>query len=114
MRTREKLTLEEKFALALELIKRERSLDEIRLHYRVSHTTAYKIRNAFLDGGRAALNGDRKQRHDLEIEARVQALEALAKEGFTTLERKGAGRVKAPGMNVGNGTGLLRTRRVGK
>ena len=60
MRTREKLTLEEKFALALELIKRERSLDEIRLHYRVSHTTAYKIRNAFLEGGRAALNGDRK------------------------------------------------------
>ena len=60
MRTREKLTLEEKFALALELLKRERSLDEIRLHYRVSHTTAYKIRNTFLQGGRAALSGERR------------------------------------------------------
>ena len=81
MRTREKLTLEEKFALALELIKRERSLDEIRVHYRVSHTTAYKIRNTFLDGGRAALVGERKARHAQDLEARVSALEALLGEG---------------------------------
>ena len=77
MRTREKLTLEEKFALALELIKRERSLDEIRVHFRVSHTTAYKIRNAFLEGGRAALIGERKSRPTLDLEARVSALEAV-------------------------------------
>jgi hypothetical protein len=107
MRTREKLTLEEKFALALELIKRERSLDEIRLHYRVSHTTAYKIRNAFLDGGRAALNGNRKQRHEIDLEARVRALEALVSNGHETLERKVVGRGKSPGMNVRNGTGLV-------
>lgn len=31
MRTREKLTLEEKFALALALIKRDQTLEEIRL-----------------------------------------------------------------------------------
>ncbi len=55
MRLREKLTVEEKVAIALELIKRERSLDEIREHYRVSHTTAYKLRNLFLEGGRRAL-----------------------------------------------------------
>jgi hypothetical protein len=77
MRTREKLTLEEKFALALELIKRTRSLDEIRLHYRVSHTTAYKIRNTFLEGGRAALSGERKVRQNEDLEARVRALESL-------------------------------------
>ncbi len=77
MRTREKLTLEEKFALALALIKRERSLDEIRIHYRVSHTTAYKIRNAFLEGGRAALIGERKSRHAQDLEARVSALEEV-------------------------------------
>jgi transposase-like protein len=59
MRKREKLTPEERFALALELVKRERSLEEICLHYQVSHTTAYKIRNAFLDGGRRALAGAR-------------------------------------------------------
>jgi hypothetical protein len=75
MRTREKLTLEQKFSLALELIKRERTLEEIRRHYRVSHTTAYKIRKAFLDGGRAALEAERQRRPRLDLEARVAALE---------------------------------------
>jgi transposase-like protein len=75
MRTREKLTLEEKFALALELIKRERTLEEIRRHYRVSHTTAYKIRKTFLDGGRAALEAERHRRPRIDLEARVAALE---------------------------------------
>lgn len=74
MRLREKLTLEEKVSIALELIKRDRSLEEIREHYRVSHTTAYKIRNLFLDGGRRALNRG-EQRHGEELEARVRALE---------------------------------------
>jgi transposase-like protein len=55
MRKREKLTPEERFALALALIKREQSLGDICLHYQVSHTTAYKLRNAFLDGARKAL-----------------------------------------------------------
>jgi hypothetical protein len=75
MRTREKLTLEERFALALDLIKRERSLDEIRAHYRISHTTAYKVRNAFLEGGRAALGGERRAAVASDLEARVRALE---------------------------------------
>jgi transposase len=80
MRLREKLTVEEKVAIALELIKRERSLDEIRQHYRVSHTTAYKLRNLFLEGGRRALG--RRDRHDpRDLEARVRAIE----------ERLGAG-----------------------
>ena len=114
MRTREKLTLEEKFALALELIKRERSLDEIRLHYRVSHTTAYKIRNAFLEGGRAALNGDRKHRHDLDIEARIRALETLVGNGFETLERKVVGTAKGRRASVANQTELLQARPIGK
>jgi hypothetical protein len=55
MRKREKLTPEERFALALALVKRERSFEQICLHYQVSHTTAYRVRNAFLDGGRKAL-----------------------------------------------------------
>jgi hypothetical protein len=114
MRPREKLTLEEKFALALELIKRERSLEEIRLHYRVSHTTAYKIRNAFLEGGRAALNGERKHRHDLDIEARIRALEALVGNGYEVLDRKGVGRAKGRGVDVGSRAGLLQVRPDGK
>ncbi len=73
MRLREKLTVEEKVAIALELIKRERSLDEIRVHYRVSHTTAYKLRNLFLEGGRQALT--RGGHGGGSLEARVRALE---------------------------------------
>jgi transposase-like protein len=77
MRLREKLTVEEKVSLALELIKRERSLEEISEHYRVSHTTAYKIRNQFLEGGRRALGGVPERRAASELEARVRALEDL-------------------------------------
>jgi transposase-like protein len=73
MRKREKLTPEERFSLALELVKRERSFEEICLHYQVSHTTAYKIRNAFLDGGRRALAGARGR-----IEADLEAGTARA------------------------------------
>ena len=77
MRSREKLTLEEKVSLALDLIKRERTLEQIRTHYRVSHTTAYKVRNAFLEGGKAALTGDRRARRSQDLEDRVRALENL-------------------------------------
>lgn len=83
MRSREKLTLEEKVALALDLIKRERSLDEIRAYYRVSHTTAYKVRNTFLEGGKAALHHDKdKDKHGRReegngLEERVRALEQV-------------------------------------
>lgn len=92
MRLREKLTVEEKVAIALELIKRERSLDEIRVHYRVSHTTAYKLRNQFLEGGRRALS--RGERHDpYRLEARVQALEEqAARDGRTVRVRNAARR----------------------
>lgn len=108
MRTREKLTIEEKFALALELIKRERSLDEIRLHYRVSHTTAYKIRNTFLEGGRAALGGERHARAQ-DLEDRVRALEAFLDDGHAEGPRKPMARFKS----FGDGR-LVQTRRAGK
>ncbi len=91
MRLREKLTVEEKVAIALELIKRERSLDEIRVHYRVSHTTAYKLRNQFLEGGRRALSrGEYGEGRDLE--ARVRAIEQrLEREGS---DERGNGRAR--------------------
>ncbi len=115
MRTREKLTLEEKFALALELIKRVRSLDEIRLHYRVSHTTAYKIRNAFLEGGRAALNGERETRHAHDLEARVSALEARLGEGsIVGPVPKPVGRLKARGVRISGGEDLTPARHAGE
>jgi hypothetical protein len=101
MRLREKLTVEEKVAIALELIKRERSLDEIRLHYRVSHTTAYKLRNMFLEGGRRALG--RPDRLDApDLEARVRAIEErLAVEG----ERRRPAPVRAGGTGFSGKTG---------
>ena len=108
---REKLTLEEKFALALELLKRERSLDEIRMHYRVSHTTAYKIRNTFLEGGRAALGGERRVRHQQELEARVSALEALIGDGKADGARN---RWKARTLSVDEPPRLVQERRAGK
>lgn len=58
MRAREKLTNEEKVALALDILKRARPLHEICAYYQVSHTTAYNIRNTFLEGGRRALAGE--------------------------------------------------------
>jgi hypothetical protein len=92
MRPREKLTVEEKVSIALDLIKRTRSLDEIREIYRVSHTTAYKIRNAFLDGGRRALS--RAQQAGAEsLEARVRAIEQrLAREDDPEASRARRGR----------------------
>ncbi len=111
MRTREKLTLEEKFSLALELIKRERSLDEIRLHYRVSHTTAYKIRNTFLEGGRTALGGERRIRNG-DLEARVSALEAMFGNGRSDVLRKPMTGLKS--TVIDRDDGLAREQRAGK
>ncbi len=73
MRAREKLSIEEKISIALDVIKRERTLEEIRRYYRVSHTTVYKLRNAFIEGGKRALGGVDNLANDLE--ARVRALE---------------------------------------
>jgi transposase-like protein len=68
MRKRDKLTPEERFALALDLIKGAHSFADVCAHYQVSHTTAYKIRNAFLDGGRRALIGARARDAAPEVE----------------------------------------------
>jgi len=93
MRLREKLTVEEKVSLALELIKRERSLEEIRNHYRVSHTTAYKIRNLFLDGGRRALSASPERRNGHgDLEARVRALEEHLAGGIQMVDMGRRGR----------------------
>jgi len=91
MRLREKLTVEEKIAIALELIKRERTLDEIRERYRVSHTTAYKLRNLFLAGGRRALSrGEYGEGRNLE--ARVKAIEDRLAGAGAGVNSSGGGR----------------------
>ena len=114
MRPREKLTLEEKFALALELIKRKRSLDEIRQYYRVSHTTAYKIRNLFLEGGRAALSSERRARHAQDLEARVRALEEVVENNGAHAVRKPLSRLKAAPVVAPAEDRLVREERADK
>lgn len=87
MRAREKLTSEEKVALALDLLKRARPLQEICEYYQVSHTTAYNIRNAFLEGGRRALAGEDRDTND-----RLRHLEAIVAEHAQLLEARVASR----------------------
>ena len=104
MRSREKLTLEEKVALALDLIKRERSLDEIRAYYRVSHTTAYKVRNTFLEGGRTALLNDKEKQSRREnggLEERVRAIEQLLRSEIVDREARPARSSRAVEANGG-------------
>lgn len=57
MKRREKLTGEQRVALALDLIRGDSTLAQVCARYKVSHTTAYKIRKAFLRGGREAVMG---------------------------------------------------------
>lgn len=97
MRAREKLTSEEKVALALDLLKRARPLQEICEYYQVSHTTAYNIRNAFLEGGRRALSGEDRDTND-----RLRHLEAVVAEHAQILEKRAAPR---NGFGHGNGNG---------
>lgn len=112
MRSREKLTLEEKVALALDLIKRERSLEEIRTYYRVSHTTAYKVRNTFLEGGKAALLNDKDKdkqgrRDEGGLEERVRALEQVLSAGIVD----GAARPARPSTSRGASNGGMSARK---
>lgn len=81
MRAREKLTNEEKVALALDVLKRTRPLNEICAYYQVSHTTAYNIRNAFLEGGRRALAGESATDH------RLRNLEAVVARHAAMIEK---------------------------
>jgi transposase-like protein len=82
MRAREKLTSEEKVALALDVLKRARPLTEICAYYQVSHTTAYNIRNAFLEGGRRALSGQSVTDHRLRnLETVVARHAAMIEKG---------------------------------
>jgi len=81
MKRREKLTDEERVALALELIKSDGPLAEVCARFNVSHTTAYKIRSAFLRGGREAVMGRRRARRVDALWERVARLERAVNAG---------------------------------
>jgi hypothetical protein len=74
MPAKPKLSLDEKVALAMEIIRRARPAREICAAYGVSHTTAYEIREAFVRGGTEWL---RMQRPEHKIEERLNKLERL-------------------------------------
>ena len=83
MRARKKLTPDEKVALALDVLKESKSLHEICEYYQVSHTTAYSVRNAFLEGGRRALVGER------DTVDRLRVLEEVVARHDALFERNG-------------------------
>jgi transposase-like protein len=85
MRARKKLTPDEKVALALDVLKQAKSIHEICEYYQVSHTTAYSVRNAFLEGGRRALAGDR------DTYDRLRQLETLVARHDAMFERAAKG-----------------------
>jgi uncharacterized protein (DUF1786 family) len=74
MPARPKLSLDEKVALAIEIIRRARPAREICAEFGVSHTTAYEIREAFVRGGREHL---RMQPPEHKFEDRLRRLERL-------------------------------------
>jgi len=74
MPARPKLSLEEKVALAMDIIRRARPAREICRAYGVRHTTAYEIREAFVRGGREWL---RLQPPERRLEERLRKLEKL-------------------------------------
>ena len=81
MRARKKLTPDEKVALALDVLKQSKSIHEICEYYQVSHTTAYSVRNTFLEGGRRALGGER------DTSDRLRQLENLVARHNEMIER---------------------------
>ena len=83
MRARKKLTPDEKVALALDVLKESKSLHDICEYYQVSHTTAYSVRNAFLEGGRRAFTGDR------DTGDRLRVLEEVVARHDAVIERNG-------------------------
>ena len=83
MRARRKLTPDEKVALALDVLKQTKSMHEICEFYQVSHTTAYSVRNTFLEGGRRALVGDR------DTSDRLRQLETLVARHDLVIEQAG-------------------------
>jgi hypothetical protein len=74
MPARPKLSLDQKVALAIEILRRARPTREICAEYGVSHTTAYEIREAFLRGGREYLQ---MQPPEHRFEERLRRLERL-------------------------------------
>ncbi len=82
MRARKKLTPDEKVALALDVLKQAKSMHEICAYYQVSHTTAYSVRNTFLEGGRLALTGER------DTAGRLRQLEALVARHGAMIEQQ--------------------------
>jgi transposase-like protein len=84
MRARKKLTPDEKVALALDVLKQAKSIHEICEYYQVSHTTAYSVRNTFLEGGRRALSGDR------DTSDRLRQLETLVARHDAMIEQAAA------------------------
>ena len=74
MPAKPKLSLDQKVALAIEILRRARPAREICAEFGVSHTTAYEVREAFVRGGREYLQ---MQPPEHKFEERLRRLERL-------------------------------------
>lgn len=71
-----KWTSEEKFAVVMQGLKGEKSVSEICRENGLSQTMYYKWRDAFLEGGKKALESGNKS-YDRALEAEIEKLQKI-------------------------------------
>ncbi len=71
-----KWTSEEKFAVVMQGLKGEKSVSEICRENDLSQTMYYKWRDAFLEGGKKALESGNKS-YDRALEAEIEKLQQI-------------------------------------
>jgi transposase-like protein len=71
-----KWTSEEKFAVVMQGLKGEKSVSEIYKENGLSKTMYYKWRDAFLEGGKKALESGNKS-YDRALEAEIEKLQKI-------------------------------------
>lgn len=72
-----KWTAEEKFAIVMEGLKGQKTVSEICKEHALSQTVYYKWRDAFLEGGKNALENGGKSSKDKTLEAEIERLQKI-------------------------------------
>jgi len=72
-----KWTAEEKFAIVMEGLKGQKTVSEICKEHALSQTVYYKWRDAFLEGGKNALENGGKPSKDKTLEAEIERLQKI-------------------------------------
>lgn len=70
-------TAEEKFTIVMEGLKGQKTVSEICKEHALSQTVYYKWRDAFLEGGKNALENGGKSSKDKTLEAEIERLQKI-------------------------------------